>query len=89
MDFEQAAFQPLQDAFPNALLFGWLFHLVRNMKKQLCEAGLTAQYKNNTNFAVQARMIVALAFLPLRALDDALDTLENYDPALHPVTSWF
>ena len=89
MDFEQDAFQPVQDAFPNAQLFGCLFHLVQNMKKQLSEAGLMARYNNDADFALHARMIVALAFVPLEALDDALEALESIDPALTPVINWF
>ena len=34
-------------------------------------------------------MLVALAFVLLEAIDDALDTLDNTDPVLRPVTSWF
>ena len=89
MDFEQAAFEPVQEAFPNAQLFGCLFHLVKNFKKQLREADLATRYKNDADFVLEARMIVALAFVPLDALDDALEALEGLDDELEPVTSWF
>ena len=89
MDFEQSAFQPVQEAFPNAQLFGCLFHLVKNLKKQLREADLATRYKNDADFALEARMIVALAFVPLDALDDVLEALEGLDSDLEPVTSWF
>ena len=59
------------------------------MKKQLCEAGLWTHYKNDADFTLQARMIVALAFVPLGALDDGLEALENIDPELAPVRTWF
>ena len=66
-----------------------LFHLVRNMKKQLSEAGLATHYTNDADFSLQARMIVSLAFVPLEALDEALDALENIDYGLAPVCTWF
>ena len=34
-------------------------------------------------------MIVALAFVPLEFLNDALQALEGIDPALTPVINWF
>ena len=89
MDFEQATFQPVQEAFPNAKLFGCLFHLVKNMKKQLHQVGLSTRDKNDADFALEARMIVALAFVPLDALDNTIEALEGLDPDLEPVTSWF
>ena len=88
MDFEQAAFEPVLEAFPYAQLFGCLFQSVKNLKKQLREAGLATRYKNDADFAFEARMIVALAFVPLDALDDALEALEGLDPDLTPVSSW-
>ena len=43
VDFEIAAFQEAQRAFPNAQLFGCLFHLTRNMKKKLTEEQLMSR----------------------------------------------
>ena len=51
MDFKQAAFKPVQEAFLNAQLLGCLFHLVKNLKKQLCEAGLATCSKKDVDFA--------------------------------------
>ena len=79
----------MQDAFPNVQLFGCLFLLVWNMKKQLSEAGLATCYKNNREFALQARMIIVLALVPLEALDNGLEALEDIDPELVPVRTWF
>ena len=56
MDFEQSAFLAVQNAFLNAQLFVCLFHLVRNMKKQLSEGGLMTRYNNDADFALHARM---------------------------------
>ena len=69
--------------------FRCLFHFVQNMKKQLSEAGLVTSYKNDADFGLQARMIITLAFVPLEALDNGLDALENIDPELAPVCTWF
>lgn len=92
IDFEIAAFQEAQTAFPNAQLFGCLFHLTRNMKKKLTELQILGRYNNEPEFALQARMIVAVAFVPLDEVDNALDALNeqqtNLDAELQPVLDW-
>jgi len=77
VDFEVAAFQEVQAAFPNAQLFRCLLHLTRNMKKKLTEEQLTRRYNSDADFALQARMIVSVAFVPVDSIDDALETLAD------------
>ena len=40
MDFEAAIIGAVQEVFPNAEIAGCLFHLVRNLKKAVGDAGL-------------------------------------------------
>jgi hypothetical protein len=92
VDFEIAAFQEAQSAFPNAQVFGCLFHLMRNMKKKLADEQLLGRYNTDAEFALQARMIVATAFVPINSIDAALDVLNDgqtgLDPLLQPVLDW-
>lgn len=92
IDFEIAAFQEAQSAFPNAQIFGCLFHLVRNMKKKLTDEQLLGRYNTDAEFALQARMIVATAFVPITSIDTALDVLNDVqtglDRQLQPVVDW-
>ena len=54
----------------------WDFKLcssfVQNMKKKLRELGLIERYNNDADFALSARCISSLAFVPPRNLDDAI-----------------
>lgn len=92
IDYEIAAFQEVQTAFPNAQLFGCLFHLTRNMKKKLTDEQLLGRYNTDANFALQARMIVALAFVPIDSIEDALDALSDPQTGVHgdlqPILDW-
>jgi hypothetical protein len=92
IDYEIAAFQEAQSAFPNAQLFGCLFHLTRNMRKKLAAEQLLARYDSDADFALQARMVVAVAFVPVNSIDAALDALNDVqtglDPALQSVIDW-
>lgn len=48
------------------------------------------EYRNNGNFALQARLITALAFVPLPNLSDSFDALYDHLPEeLLPVVNWF
>jgi len=60
------------------------------MKKHVERAGLIRQYRSDAIFAQQARMIVALAFVPIRNMEDAFRAIENHvDVRLQPIVEWF
>jgi hypothetical protein len=93
MDFELAAMRAVQDVFPNSQIFFCLFHLTQNLKKHLREAELINAYNTDADFAIAARMIISLAFVPLTSLDNAFAALENHIttnvPELLPIIAWF
>ena len=81
MDFECAALQAAQQAYPNSEIFGCLFHFVHNMKKHLqATAGALQRYRNDATFALHCRTVTALAFVPPNRINEALQTLENQLP---------
>lgn len=90
LDFEKALINSFSNAFPRAALHGCLFHLVKNIKKHLRENDLMRRYKTDSNFALDSRMIAAMAFVPIEKLEDALDVLKNsVDDELIPVLDYF
>lgn len=89
-DFEMAAIQSLAESFPTAVIRGCFFHLAQNLKKHLSTAGLQNSYNNDAVFALQARMITSMAFIPLIDLEAALEELGNHLPNdLQPILDWF
>ncbi|XP_018495711.1 uncharacterized protein LOC108864471 [Galendromus occidentalis] len=69
---------------------GCLFHLVKNMKAKLSDLGLLRRYKQDAEFALLARMIPALAFIPPPHIDDAISELAPELPEeLMPVLNYF
>ena len=76
-DFELAAFTAIKDAFPNVQIFGCYFHLCQNFRSKLGELHLLSRYKNEPEFTIHAKSIIALAFVPISDLDDALDILSE------------
>lgn len=89
-DFELAAIRAIQEVYPNADVMGCFFHLCHNLKKRVAELGLTQCYNSDPNFALQARMVAALAFVPIDDLDEAVDELANLLPAeLQQLLVWF
>ena len=62
------------------------FHFLKNLKKWVRNNELLGRYNNDPNFALQARMIPAMAFVPPNSIEDSLEELRNFLPAeLQPV----
>lgn len=88
-DFEAAILKSVSEVFPNAQIHGCFFHLAQNMKKHLCSLGLINNYNTNAEFALFARMITALAFVPVQDIDEAIDVLGDVIPEdLRPLLDW-
>ena len=88
-DFEIAAIQAVGDVFPNASRTGCFFHLTKSIR-HIQGAGLHEQYENDANFALECRMISALAFVPPADVVGAFETLSNELPdVLNPILDYF
>lgn len=79
-DFELAALNAIRTSFPDAVIGGCFFHLVRNMKEHLGSLGLTSRYRNDIKFALHARMITVIAFVPPEHVENSLDLLSDELP---------
>lgn len=89
-DFELASISAFKNAFATAEMHGCFFHLMKNMKKQLSNLNLSRTYNTDSNFALYARMVVSLAFVPTADLDEAIDSLAGELPEeLQPLLQWF
>uniref|UniRef100_A0A5S6QNH7 FLYWCH-type domain-containing protein n=1 Tax=Trichuris muris TaxID=70415 RepID=A0A5S6QNH7_TRIMR len=90
MDFERAAMNAAVAVFPRAEISGCFFHLMRNMKKHLSLLGLMPRYNRDGEFALAARMIIAIAFVPEDHVDRMFEQLVREAPRdLWPVLDWF
>ncbi|KAB0793284.1 hypothetical protein PPYR_12904 [Photinus pyralis] len=89
-DFENAAISAMKHCFPRAEIRGCFFHLVQNMHKKLSHLGLMQRYRIEADFALAAKMVTALPFVPHQHLDEAIDMLANeLPPELQPLLEWF
>ena len=64
VDFETAAINAIQNVLLQTDISGCFFHLSSNLDTWIKRARLQQRYMNDPQFALQLRMITALAFLP-------------------------
>ena len=64
IDFERGAINAIQAVFANTNVKGCFFQLCSNVWKHVQNAGLQVRYVEEPEFALQLRMLTALAFLP-------------------------
>ncbi|XP_031340835.1 uncharacterized protein LOC116168947 isoform X2 [Photinus pyralis] len=89
-DYESAALLAMRECFPNVSVKGCFFHLAKNMRKKLADLNLIQTYNTDAEFALKAKMVIAISFVPLDHLDEALDSLADVlPPELHPLLNWF
>ncbi|XP_031345516.1 uncharacterized protein LOC116172439 [Photinus pyralis] len=80
----------MRECFPNVSVKGCFFHLAKNMRKKLADLNLIQTYNTDAEFALKAKMVIAISFVPLDHLDEALDSLADVlPPELHPLLNWF
>ena len=67
-DFENGSIAALRATYPNFPLKGCLFHLSKNIYKQIPrqiqDAGLATRYLNDNAFRTNIKMISAISFVP-------------------------
>lgn len=89
-DFEQAAINAFKNKFPGVKIYGCLFHLSKNFRMQMCELDLISKYKNDADFSIAIKMILALAFIKIEDLNNAIDLLTTEIPdEVLPLLDWF
>ncbi|XP_018494357.1 uncharacterized protein LOC108864009 [Galendromus occidentalis] len=91
MDFERAVMNAVRSVFSSdTRMDGCFFHLVKNIKLKLAGEGLMSRYSNDDDFALNARMIAALAFVPPAELNNAISELAALlPPELVTVLNYF
>lgn len=73
-DFEQAAIKAARNNFPNALVHACNFHYGQSIWRKIQQIGLQVPYSNDTQFAFNIRLLLALPFVPV---DDVVMAFEE------------
>jgi len=89
-DFELSVINTIKKKYPDAEIHGCLYHLTKNFHKKMNEMGFASRYKNDADFSIFIKMIVALSFVPIDNLDAAIQQLgDDLPECLQPLLDWF
>lgn len=89
-DFEMGVMNSIRTIFPASHINGCFFHLAKNMRKCLSKNNLLQFYNNDPDFALCARMIISIAFVPPQNIAADFNVLiQNSPNVLVPVLNWF
>ncbi|XP_022160646.1 uncharacterized protein LOC111032207 [Myzus persicae] len=95
VDFEKAAINAIQSVFTNTSVRGCFFHLSQSIWRRLQNLGFQNRYMEDSEFALQIRMMAALTFVPEEDVENAWNELldsEFYslnEEILTPLTNYF
>ncbi|XP_060882085.1 uncharacterized protein LOC132953747 [Metopolophium dirhodum] len=95
VDFEKAAINAIQSVFTNTSVRGCFFHLSQSIWRRLQNLGFQKRYMEDSEFALQIRMMAALSFVPEQDVENAWNELldsEFYslnEEILTPLTNYF
>lgn len=78
IDFEKAAINAIQKAFPNAEIHCCRFHFGQSVFRHVQAVGLQRIYQDDPDFAFQIKLLTALSFVPpdnvVQAFEELMDT---------------
>jgi hypothetical protein len=81
VDFEKAAINAFERAYPAAVTTGCYFHLTQSIVRKVNEIGMKSAYENDDTIRQSVRCLSALAFVPTFDVGDAFDILADDMPA--------
>jgi len=89
-DFEQAAIKAIKNNFPEVQIHGCLFHLTKNFRLKMGDLELFSKYKNDAEFSIYVKMILALAFVKIDDIYNSVNLLHDELPEeIFPLLEWF
>lgn len=80
VDFEKAAINAFEAAYPNARVTGCYFHLTQSVIRKVNEIGMKIDYENDDAIRGSVRCLAALAFVPPADVVEAFELLADSFP---------
>lgn len=79
-DFELASINAFQEVFPGVVVNGCHFHLCQAVIRKVADMGHKRTYRDDEQFAIHVRMLMALAFLPTDSVKDGFALIQSTAP---------
>ena len=80
VDFEKAAMNAFEAAYPQSVVTGCYFHLTQSVVRKVNEIGMKLEYQNDDAIRESVRCLSALAFVPPPDVIEAFELLADSFP---------
>jgi len=95
LDYEQATINAVKKVLPQTEINGCFFHFCQSIWRHIQNTGLSVKYRENSEFALNIKMLNALAYVPpesvITAFEDLLQTdfYKEHETILTPLLEYF
>lgn len=91
-DFETAAIEAISTCFPEAIITCCYFHLKQSGRRKVNELRMKNIYDTDLNFAINLKMMIALAFIPIEKVEEGFNLIiksDEFPESATPFATYF
>lgn len=89
-DYELSSINAVRRTFPGCTIIGCTFHLAQNLWRKIQQFGLSKMYRDNEQFRVCCKKLLALAYVPCNDVQFSMEIIsEQFPPEMQQIKDYW